>query len=128
MPCGCGHSLGWVDREAIGPLQRHFLECGLSLEKTIRQHWRAAMKTALAAATKDLVVVEAIVACWSSRADGAMHTAATDQANGWKPPAMTAVNADEGYELPAVASTRPLARRLTGDVRRTLRDQRTRAM
>ena len=44
-----------------------------------------------------LVVVEAIVACWSSSADGAIHTAAVDQSSGWKPPTTTAVNADGGY-------------------------------
>ena len=58
---GCGHSLGWVDREDIGPLQWHFLQCELAPEKTIR--WRAAVRTALTAATTGLVVVEAIVAC-----------------------------------------------------------------
>ena len=99
VACDCGHSLGWVDRADIGPLQWHFLECELSLEKAIRHRWRAAVKTALTAATNDPVVFEAIVACWSSRADGVMHTAAADQANGWKPPTMTAVNADGGYEF-----------------------------
>ena len=99
VACGCRHSLEWVDREDIGPLQWHFLECELSPEKAIRQRWRAAVRTALTAATNDLVVVEAIVACWSSRADGAIRTAAADQANGWKPPTMAAVNADGGYEF-----------------------------
>ena len=28
-----------------------------------------------------------------------MHTAAADQSNGWKPPTMTAVNANGGYEF-----------------------------
>jgi len=99
VTCGCGRSLGWVDREDIRPLQWHFLECELSPEKAIRQRWRAAVRTAVTAATNHLVVVEAIVACWSSRADGVIHTAAADQSNGWKPPTMTAVNADGGYEF-----------------------------
>ena len=60
---GCGHSLGWVDREDIGPLQWPFLECELAPEKAIWKRWRAAMGTALTAATTGLVVVEAIVAC-----------------------------------------------------------------
>ena len=55
------------------------------------------MKATLTATTTDLAVVEAIVACWSSRADGAMHTAAADQPSGWKPPTMTAMNAGGGY-------------------------------
>ena len=63
VACGCGHSLGWVDREGIGPLQWHFLECELSPEKATRKRWRAAVRTALTAATNDLVVLEAIVAC-----------------------------------------------------------------
>ena len=96
VACGCGQSLGWVDWEDIGPLQWHFLECALAPEKAIRKRWRAAVRTALTAATNDLVVV-AIVACWSSRADGAMHTTAADQSSGWKPPTMTAVNADEFF-------------------------------
>ena len=61
VTCRCGHSLGCVDREDIGPLQWHFLQCELAPEKTIR--WRAAVRTALTAATTGLVVVEAIVAC-----------------------------------------------------------------
>ena len=97
VACGCGHSLGRVDREDIGALQWHFLECELSPEKVIRQRWRAAVRTALTAATNHLVVVEAIVACWSSRVDGVIHTAAADQSNGWKPPTVTAVTADGGY-------------------------------
>ena len=55
------------------------------------------MKAAYAAATADVVVVGAIVACCSSRADGTAHTAAADQSNGWKPPAMTATNDNGGY-------------------------------
>ena len=99
VTCRCGHSLGCVDREDIGPLQWHFLECEQAPEKAIRKRWRAAVRTALTAATTDLVIVEAIVAYWSSRTDGVIHTAtaAADQSSGWKPPAMTAVNADGGY-------------------------------
>jgi hypothetical protein len=73
------------------------LECELAPEKAIRRRWRAAVKAALTAAMTDLVVVEAIVACWSSRADGAIHAAAADQSGGWKPRTTTAVNDDGGY-------------------------------
>ena len=55
------------------------------------------MKATLTATTTDLAVVEAIVACWSSRADGAIHTAAAGQSSGWKLPTMTAVNDDGSY-------------------------------
>ena len=79
------------------PLQWHFLEYELAPEKAIRRRWRAAVKAALTAATTDLVVVEAIVPCWSSKADGFIHTAAADRSSGWKPPTMTAVNDDGGY-------------------------------
>ena len=55
VACGCGRSLRWVDREDIGPLQWHFLECELAPERAIRRRWRAAVKTALTAATDSLL-------------------------------------------------------------------------
>ena len=83
VTCGCGNSLGWVDREDIGPLQWHFLECELAPKKAIRKRWRAAVRTAPTAATTGRVVVEAIVACWGSRADGAMHTFRNKKSRGF---------------------------------------------
>ena len=104
--CGCGRSLGWVDHEDIGPLQWHLFECELTPEKAVRRRWRTAVKTAIAAATTDLVVVEAIVACWSSRTNGTIHTAAADQSSGWKPPTLTVVN-DDGAHAFAGSGVQP---------------------
>ena len=62
---------------------------------------RAAIKRTVAAATSDVIVVEAVLACWAHRTDGTIHTPETDQASGWRPPALVKRNDDGGWDFDA---------------------------
>ena len=42
----------------------------------------------IVAAASDLIVAEKVLACWTHRTDGTIHTADDDQANDWRPPAL----------------------------------------
>ena len=33
----------------------------------------------------DAVIVETVLACWTHRTDGTIHTSAADQESGWRP-------------------------------------------
>ena len=39
VTCGCGHVLEWWQRDDIGPLQWHFLQCTLAPERDVRRRW-----------------------------------------------------------------------------------------
>ena len=74
LTCGCSHVLQWSDRDGVGPLQCHFLQCSLAAGTSVRQRWRAAIKRTIVAAAPDLVVAEKVLACWTHLADGTIHT------------------------------------------------------
>ena len=82
VACGCGHVLEWWQREDTGPLQWHFLQCTLALERDVRRRWRAAIKRTVAAATTVAIIVETILACWTHRTDGTILTSDTKQVAG----------------------------------------------
>ena len=93
--------LEWWQRDDIGPLQWHFLQCTLAPEREVRRRWRAAIKRAVAAVTSDVIVVETVLACWAHRTDGTIHTSETDQASGWRPPTLVQRNDDGGWDFDA---------------------------
>ena len=101
VTCGCGHVLVWWQRDDIGPLQWHFLQCTLAPEREVRRHWRAAIRQTTAAATADTIIVEAVVACWTHHTDGTIHTLEADQASGWSPPTLVKRNDDGGWGFDA---------------------------
>ena len=55
----------------------------------------------VAATTSDAIVVETVLACWTHRTDGTIHTSETDQASGWRPPALVKRNDDGGWDFDA---------------------------
>ena len=67
----------------------------------MRRRWRATIKRAIAATTAGAIVVEAVLACWTYRTDGTIHTSEADQASGWRPPTLAKRNDDGGWELDA---------------------------
>ena len=67
----------------------------------MRRRWRAAIKRAVAAVTSGVIVVETVLACWTHRTDGTIHTPETDQASGWRPPALVQRNVDGGWGFDA---------------------------
>ena len=70
LTCGCGQVSKWSDRDDVGPLQCHFLQCTLAAETSVRRRWRAAIKRTIVAAAPDLIVVESVPACWTHLTDG----------------------------------------------------------
>ena len=99
LTCACGHVLQWSDRDDVGPLQWHFLQCTLAEETSVRKRWRAAIKRTIVAAASDLVVAEKVVACWTHLADGTIHTSAGDQASDWRPPTLAERDRDGGWDF-----------------------------
>ena len=94
-----GHVLRWSDRDDVGPLQWHFLQCALAEETSVRKWWRAAIKRTIVASTTDLVVAEKVVACWTHLTDGTIRTSAGDQASGWRPPTLAERDRDGGWNF-----------------------------
>ena len=86
--CACGDRLVWSDRKELGSLQWHCLACTSSQETGVRKRWRAFVRSAVAKAVRDPVVVDVIVDCWTHRTDGTIHTAFSDQDKGWVPPTL----------------------------------------
>ena len=81
VTCACGRVLSWNDRTEIGPLQWHIFECTMPQETAVRKRRHGAVCSAIASATDDAYVRDAIMACWSSDSNGWVHTAADDQDN-----------------------------------------------
>ena len=73
--CGCGKTMTWLDRQDVGPLQWHMLECTMAEERSTRKAWRAAIKRAVSAFASDLPIVESATAFWTDKTDGTIHTA-----------------------------------------------------
>ena len=65
----------------------------------MRRSWRAAVKRTLADVTTDLAVIETMLACWTHRTEGTIHTAAADQDNDWLSPTLTQCDMNGGCEL-----------------------------
>ena len=99
LTCACGHVLQWSDRDDVGPLQWHFLQCTLAEETSVRKRWRAAIKRTIVAAASDLVVAEKVIACWTHLTDGTIHTSAGDQASDWRPPTLAEHDRDGGWDF-----------------------------
>jgi hypothetical protein len=91
--------LQWSDRDDVGPLQWHFLQCTLAEETSVRKRWRAAIKRTIVAAATDLVVAEKVIACWTHLTDGTIHTSAGDQASDWRPPTLAERDRDGGWDF-----------------------------
>ena len=83
--CPCGCTLEWRDRSDVGPLQWQFLQCTLEPGRVVRRSWCAAIERTLADATTYLAVFETVLACWTHRTEGTIHTAAADQGSDWPP-------------------------------------------
>ena len=82
LTCGCGQVLQRSDRDDVGPLQLHFLQCTLAAETSVRhRRWRAAIKRTILAAAPDLIVAEKVLAFWTHLTDGTTHTVSGDQAS-----------------------------------------------
>ena len=47
LTCGCGQVCQRSDRDGVGPLQWHFLQCTLAAETGVRRRWRAAINALL---------------------------------------------------------------------------------
>ena len=73
--------MSWSDRTEVGPLQWHMFECAMPQETAVQKRWYGAVSNAIAAATDDAYVRDAIMTCWSSDNNGWVHTAADDQDN-----------------------------------------------
>ena len=86
--CACGDQLTWSNRKELGVLQWHCLACTSPQETGIRRRWRAFVKSAIAKAIRDPVVIEVVTDCWTHRTDGTIHTTYDDQAQHWRPPTM----------------------------------------
>ena len=87
VTCACGHVLEWWQRDDIGPLQWHFLQCTLAPEREVRRRWRAAIKRAVVAVTSDVIVVETALTCWTHRTDGTIHKSDVgDRSSKWLAP------------------------------------------
>ena len=99
LTCGCGKVLQWSDRDDVGPLQWHFLQCILAAETSVRRRWRAVMKRTIVAAAPDLIVSEKVLACWTHLADGTIRTAACDQASDWRPPTLAEHDIDGSWDF-----------------------------
>ena len=101
----------WSDRDGVGPLQWHFLQCTLAAETSVRCRWRAAVKRTIVAAAPDLIVAEKVLAYWTHLTDGSIHTAAGDQASDWRPPTLVERDLDGSWDFVPSAAPPPFSLR-----------------
>ena len=76
-------------RSDVSDLQWYFLARSLKSERGVRRRWRISIRAALSNYISSPRVVEAALVYWSTNTNGHIHSAAQDEAQGWKPPTLT---------------------------------------
>lgn len=97
--CACGKTLEWEDRNEVGCLQWHMLECTMAQEVRVRRDWYATIRRVLQEFVAHDFIVEAALACWSISDDGYIPTSAADQDDGWKAPTVVSDGQDGHWKF-----------------------------